>query len=325
MIRPIRSWAVSIVAALHVLIVPGAGFAMGPACPGDGPSTGFVIVALDLDPSEPGFQTSLQIVPGTESVGGIAVWIYDPDERAIIYSVGYVGGLNRGIALGHVPEIEQNQGQVTALTATTVEPIIPGHTAFVNNGIEELFAGPEVQYFEYGPTPSTISACPANPVMTLEIEFTGATHGDIFYFYLGDMTAVWIAGWSLGIDGGAFSTTGLATLDAGGDAIPDGTVTMAGIDADVPAPAPPAPFLVEYLDSPDGGGGATIEVLAAPGDFDLDGDLDLDDHAHFPACMTGPASGTIDPGCEAFDFNQNGTTDLFDFGSFTNDFTGSLP
>ncbi len=245
-------------ATLILAIVAGVHHGSGTAFAVDG-CPGCVIVAVDLDPSRSGFQTDIQVGPGTEWVRGVTIWIYDPNGAANLYSIGYVGGLNRGLAFGHMPDDVQNVGQVVDVSATAVEPVIPGHTAFVNNGIEKLFIGPELQYFEYGSTPGVIDANPTTSVITLDIELSNAAHGDIFRFYLGDMTAVWLAQWPVD-PGGAFSTQGLSSLDAGGDAKPDGTATAFGIDPDLPVPVPPAPFLVDYVDSPNGGG-ATIRVV----------------------------------------------------------------
>jgi hypothetical protein len=222
---------------------------------------GCVVVALDLDPNKPGFQTDLEVAPGTQWARDVTIWIYDPNGAASLYGIGYVGGVNRGVAFGHMPEQGKNLGQVVSVTATAMEPVVGGHTAFVNNGIEKLFTGPELQYVEYGSTPGLISANPTTPVVTADIELAGAVDGDVFRFYLGDMTAVWMAGWQ-GDPGAAFSTKGLGTLDAGGDAKPDGTVTAFGVDPDEPVPSPPAPFLVDYADSSNGGG-ATIRVVGS--------------------------------------------------------------
>lgn len=117
-----------------------------------------VIVAVDLDPNAPGFQTDITVEPGTQVIPRVTIWIYHPTATANLYDIGYVGGLNRGIAFGHTPDEALNTGEVVAVTATAVEPVIPGHTAFVNNGIEKMFAGAELQYFEYGSTPGVIPA-----------------------------------------------------------------------------------------------------------------------------------------------------------------------
>ncbi|MCP4246697.1 MAG: hypothetical protein GY778_06580 [bacterium] len=55
-----------------------------------------------------------------------------------------------------------------------------------------------------------------------------------------------------------------------------------------------------------------------PGDFDGDGDVDLDDHLGFFNCMTGPApTGPPGAGCEVFDLApRDGDVDLSDFAEF---------
>ncbi len=59
-----------------------------------------------------------------------------------------------------------------------------------------------------------------------------------------------------------------------------------------------------------------------PGDFDDDGDVDLDDFDIFAGCMTGPDIPT-GPGCEPADIDADGDVDLADFGVFQAAFTGS--
>ena len=62
----------------------------------------------------------------------------------------------------------------------------------------------------------------------------------------------------------------------------------------------------------------TAEVLeAAPdaGDFDGDGDADLDDHALLDSCLQGPTGG-IDNDCECVDIDNDGHIDLLDFAAF---------
>ena len=49
------------------------------------------------------------------------------------------------------------------------------------------------------------------------------------------------------------------------------------------------------------------------GDFDGDGDIDLDDYGHWPACMTGPNANDVPLGCEPFDFDGDTDVDLGDF------------
>ncbi len=219
--------------------------------PGDCASC--VTVAVDLDPSTPGYQTTLFVEPGTTVIEDVAIWLFDPNGSAAIVGIGYIGGLNRGIAFGHVNN-QANLGLVSGLTVTAVNSAAPGHAgAFVDGGTQPMFDGPEVQYFEAGGTPAVIPRNPPMPVLQLDIELSGAVDGDAFIFHLGDMTAAWLAG---GQDGGAFSTIDFGSLDAGGDACPDGTATLYGLDADPAAPAPPAPFCVDYVD----GGGATIVV-----------------------------------------------------------------
>jgi len=83
------------------------------------------------------------------------------------------------------------------------------------------------------------------------IQYRDALPCDTFDFYLADFVRIWrdFPGFP---PAGAFSTSGFTTLDTGGDAIADGTDTLAGIDADSVVPVPPAAFLVDYVDGPPG-------------------------------------------------------------------------
>ena len=53
-------------------------------------------------------------------------------------------------------------------------------------------------------------------------------------------------------------------------------------------------------------------ILPIWGDADGDGDVELDDHAAFSACLVGPG-GEVLSGCEMFDFDDDGDVDLSDF------------
>jgi hypothetical protein len=220
-----------------------------------------VIVALDLDSEEPGFQTTVDVDAGTRWLRDVSIWIYAPSGPVPIHSIGFVGGLNRGLSFGHAPVEAAHSGHVAAITATALDPLVDGNTVFVNSGIEKLFEGPEIQYFElgdFGAEPGVIGVEPVAPVLTVDIEFADATAGDQFHFYLGDKTAEWQAGAN-----GAFSSGDVNTLESGGDACPDGTITLSGIDSDAAVPSPPAPFPVDFVDSASGSGGAIVRVVTA--------------------------------------------------------------
>lgn len=57
-------------------------------------------------------------------------------------------------------------------------------------------------------------------------------------------------------------------------------------------------------------------------DIDCDGEVNLDDHAAFVACLTGP-EGAVLPGCGPADLQVDGDVDLRDFALFAQNFTGS--
>jgi hypothetical protein len=217
-----------------------------------------VIVEVDLDGSEPGIQTVLTVAAGTRWIRDVTIWIRDPTASAQVHSIGYLGGLNRGLAFGHMPSTP-NIGTVEGIAVTAAAPVVSGHDVTINSGIEPLFEGPEIQYFEFGDfgeLAGGIPTDPVTPIVSLDIELAAVRAGDVFRFYLGDKTAEWISGQS-GNSGGAFSTASLNTLESGGDACPDGTQTSTGVDTDIAAPVPPGLFLVDYRD----GGGAEVRIV----------------------------------------------------------------
>jgi hypothetical protein len=229
-----------------------------------------VQVVLDMDAEAPGFQSSITVPAGTVLVEGVSVWVLDPSESACVWGIGYLGGIDRGIALGHMPG-DGNQGTVLALQASVGAPLNPANFGLVFGppGIQPGFAGPEVQYIEGGAeAPAVIPAAPAEPLFRADVVLDGAAAGDEFSLYLLDLVIVWTNG-----EGGAFSTQGFLSLDSGGDAVPDRTETIYGIDPDAPISAPPAAYLVDYIDGPQG---ATIRVVPL-GDLDGDGQVGIAD------------------------------------------------
>jgi hypothetical protein len=220
-----------------------------------------VIVAVDLDSEEPGFQTTVDVAAGTRWLRDVSVWVYSPNGPAPIHSIGFIGGLNRGLALGHAPMEAEHSGHVVAITATGLDPLVDGNMVFVNSGFEKMFEGPEIQYFELGElgaAPGSIAVAPVAPVMTVDIEFANAIPGDQFHFFLGDKAAEWAAGAN-----GAFSSSDVNTLESGGDACPDGTITIAGVDSDAAVSSPPALFSVDLIDSAGGSAGAIVRVVTS--------------------------------------------------------------
>ncbi|MBN1491259.1 MAG: immunoglobulin domain-containing protein [Phycisphaerae bacterium] len=63
-------------------------------------------------------------------------------------------------------------------------------------------------------------------------------------------------------------------------------------------------------------------TLPAPGDFDLDNDVDLTDFSTFQACFNGPNRPYPSPGCFICDFDEDNDVDLADFGMFAACFNG---
>lgn len=56
------------------------------------------------------------------------------------------------------------------------------------------------------------------------------------------------------------------------------------------------------------------------GDFDIDADVDLDDHRIFVDCFAGPGSRPSQEACKVFDFDCDGDLDLYDFAGVANAF-----
>ncbi len=59
-----------------------------------------------------------------------------------------------------------------------------------------------------------------------------------------------------------------------------------------------------------------------PGDYDVDGDVDVADYVRFADCVTGPNAGPIAAGCDLFDVDADGDVDAEDFQTFQEAFTG---
>ncbi len=175
-------------------------------------------------------------------------------------AIGYLGGIDRGLAFGHNPS-NANQGQVTALEARAHTPVNPANTGFIDPppSSQEGFAGAEVSYLEFGANaPAPISDDPAGPIFLADVTLNGAQVGDVFGFHLLDVVVVWTGGAH-----GAFSTQSSLTLDTGGDVVPDGTRTIYGVDPDTPVPVPPAAYFVNLIDGGPTPGPATITVVSS--------------------------------------------------------------
>jgi hypothetical protein len=238
--------------------VPGEGFPTGFTGSSDEP----VVVIVDMDASTPGYQANVDVPPGQSVVEGVAVFVFDPLEARAIYDIGFIGGVDRGISLGHVPGAG-NQGSVARLSATAGLPVNPANFVYVipSSALDPAFPGPEVQYLETGAAETAIiGASPAGPIFTVDVHLDGAEEGDVFDFYLLDFIVVWSGG-----QYGAFSTKGPLSLDTGGDAVPDSTRTLHGVDPDSAIAVPPAAFLVDFIDGGETPGPATITIVGPIG------------------------------------------------------------
>ncbi len=223
---------------------------------------GCVKVIIDMNPDVPGFQSSITVPPGDRMVRKIGVYIFDPNGSNSIYGIGYLGGLDRGIAFGYSPTNTHPQGRVDALIAHVGAPVNRGNTPMVlQPPMDKGFSGPEVQYLEFGAAqPALIAQVPVKPIFTVDVVLHNACVGDRFTFQLMDFVRVWSGG-----SAGAFSTQSPMSLDTGGDVVLDGTLGIYGLDADAAIPVPPAAFYVDFVDrGPQQIGaiqeGATIDV-----------------------------------------------------------------
>jgi len=264
----------------------------------------YVIVTVDMDAAAPGIQSSVALREGAPTLGDVAVYVFDPSGEHSAQGIGYLGGIDRGIAFGHVRS-NANEGAVTAMRHAAGTPMNPANTPwpFGEPGLDKGFDGAEIQYVEAGASePAPIAQSPDAPIFTVDIDFDAVGACDVYAFHLLDFVVVWSSG-----TGGAFSSSGLNWLDAGGDAVPDQTQTAYGLDPDAPLPSPPAPFLVDYVDGPAQGGPATV-VVTRSGDIDHDRDVDLQDLATLLAGFGTGAGAAWEQG----DVDGDGDVDLAD-------------
>jgi hypothetical protein len=205
-------------------------------------SAGPVIVQVDMDPARPGIQSFVNVPPGTATVP-VAIHLYDPDGTHALVSIGYLGGLDRGIAFGSIPR-PGNIGQVMSLEGLPGTPANPANVGSVFAAQDPGFAGPEVQYIEYNAAaPAPIAASPGAPLFRVNIHLSNAATGDVFNFAVMDYVAAWQQGMH-----GAFTTRPGEMLDTGGDVTPDGTQGRFAADPDLPVPVPPGAYEVDFID-----------------------------------------------------------------------------
>jgi len=65
-----------------------------------------------------------------------------------------------------------------------------------------------------------------------------------------------------------------------------------------------------------------MAVVSIPGDYDGDGDVDLDDFEQFAGPCFGGPDAPVAPECAFADFDGDGDVDLYDFAAFQEAFTG---
>jgi uncharacterized lipoprotein YddW (UPF0748 family) len=115
-------------------------------------------------------------------------------------------------------------------------------------------------------------------------------------------------------DGNGFYVITRLSADPGGTAVP-----LSASDTDYPEDAHRPAVLVERAGYTEANFALGIWL---PGDYDVDGDVDFDDFAHFAPGITGPDSGPPPAGCDLFDFDADNDVDLADFGVFQESFGG---
>lgn len=241
-----------VLAAAVALCAPGVAFAQPR-----------VHVVVDINPYEPGIQYSVVVGPTDRVLPGVAVYIFAVEGAPQMRALGYIGAIDRGLSFGHAPH-KSNRGNVTRLVPHEGTPIVPGANIEIlrSDGccMQQWFEGPEVQYLELGGPITTIPAWPTPPVFTVDIELTGPRVRDQFNFHLLDAVAANFGGGTG--NAGMFTTMNAGFIDTGGDAVPDLTPTVFGLDPDSPVPVPPGSFVVDLINGPPpaGRGGATIFV-----------------------------------------------------------------
>ncbi len=105
-------------------------------------------------------------------------------------------------------------------------------------------------------------------------------------------------------------------------AVPVGRTSSAGANISDLIVDGPMVYAITRSHSGDAGAGVLVYQVFSLGDFDDDGDVDLDDSDSFMACFTGPDGGPVGPGCEPGDFDSDRDIDCVDWDSFVDAWTG---
>ena len=278
-------------------------------------TAGPVIVALDMDVQAPGIQPSVTVQAGVTSVE-VAVYLYDPDGTHGLVQIGYLGGIDRGIAFGHIPD-NNNHGSVTGLDATPVSAANPANTGFLSGAIFHVFAGAELQYLEIGAQQAApIQMLPDKVLFKVRILLANARQGDRFRFALADLFAMASQGAQ-----GVFITQPGRFWDTGGDSVPDGTPTLRGPDADLPVPVPPAAFAVDFVDGVTGPALIIVDPCYANCDGStLPAILNVNDFVCF---LNRYAAGSPYANCDGS--TAQPALNLNDFTCFMNEFAAGCP
>ncbi|MEE9157452.1 MAG: hypothetical protein V3U60_03565, partial [Gammaproteobacteria bacterium] len=99
-------------------------------------------VIVDMDSKSPGIQSIVRISSCTTIVHDVAIYILDPLGERFFWWIGFVGGVDRGIAFGHMPG-NSNVGSVADMEPTIGTPVNPGNNPWVvqTPGLDPAFEG----------------------------------------------------------------------------------------------------------------------------------------------------------------------------------------
>ncbi len=279
-----------------------------------------IIVALDMDPSQPGIQQSITVPPGTTVVDGVAVYIWDQSGQHTASGMGcFICSVRATLVMGHFRGEERIIGRVASFDATLGVPALTGLDHFVSSQAPfNPFGGLGVDYFvntNLGPQSGMFQTAPTSAQFTTSVSLVNATAGDVYRFYLVDVPAM--------LGGGVFHVGTPFAANAGGDAVPDMTPTLQGFDPDPPLPSPPAAFLVDFRDGPVTGGGATIIIDGCYADCDPNGGAGVLDIFDFLCFQDSFVSG--EPYACDCDTSTGPICDIFDFLCFQDAFVSGCP
>ncbi|MFQ5414007.1 MAG: hypothetical protein ACE5E6_06065 [Phycisphaerae bacterium] len=177
-----------------------------------------------------------------------------------------------------------------------------GYNTFVNNTAVSGVAGIHLAAGEFVPAQASNNVAVGNVAggMPADLQVDGFIASDIGNFLTGD------------------GDPGFADITQGDFTLVPGSVL---IDA-----ADPSAFQIDHDFEEDprpvaGASDVGSDELLLAGDFDLDGDVDIDDFNQFGICFTGPDGGPVAPGCEPGDADNDDDIDCDDWAAFVGAWT----